>query len=119
MRVDRSSIAANLEAKTSDLPGANELFRKTMGQPAQEQTKKTPAPKQQDQARPKHDEKITVYISSEQLMALEQARLRLKAEFGLRVDRGKLVRAAVALAINDLDERGGEANVVKMLEQEG
>ena len=117
MRVDRSSIATSLETKTSDLPGASELFRETKGA-RPEAAGQQPAESTPEPAKPKHDEKITVYISSEQLLALEQARLKLKAEYGLRVDRGKLVRAAVALALDELDELGRQASVVKMLEQE-
>lgn len=37
--------------------------------------------------REKHDEKITVYLSPEELFDLEQARLHLRGDLGLAVDR--------------------------------
>ena len=61
--------------------------------------------------RERHDEKITVYVSPEELVALEQARLVLRAEHGVAVDRGRLVREAVAEMLIDLDANG-EASVV-------
>ena len=65
--------------------------------------------------RVRHEEKITVYVSREELLALEQARLRLRGELGLAVDRGRLVRAAMALALADLDAAGGEGELVRRL----
>ena len=61
--------------------------------------------------RERHDEKITVYVSQDELVALEQARLVLRAEHGVAVDRGRLVREAVAEMLIDL-EAHGEASVV-------
>jgi hypothetical protein len=61
--------------------------------------------------RERHDEKITVYVSQDELVALEQARLVLRAEHGIAVDRGRLVREAVAEMLIDL-ETSGEASVV-------
>ncbi len=65
--------------------------------------------------RERHDEKITVYVSSEELLALERARLLLRAEHGVPIDRGRLVREAVAEMLLDLDERGRDSVVVKRL----
>src|SRR6202000_1130258 len=45
--------------------------------------------------RERHDEKITVYCSPEELLDLETARLRLRGEHGLAVDRGRIVREAL------------------------
>jgi hypothetical protein len=61
--------------------------------------------------RERHDEKITVYVSPDELFALEQARLVLRAEHGIAMDRGRLVREAVAEMLLDL-EANGEASVV-------
>ncbi len=61
--------------------------------------------------RERHEEKITVYVSSDELFALEQARLVLRAEHGIAMDRGRLVREAVAEMLLDL-EANGEASVV-------
>ena len=65
--------------------------------------------------RERHDEKITVYVSPEELVAIEQARLVLRAEHGIAVDRGRLVREAVAEMLIDLGSRGAESVVVSRL----
>lgn len=67
--------------------------------------------------RVRHDEKITVYISSDELLDLERARLTLRAEHGMAVDRGRIVREALALAIGDLTERGVDSDLVRRLSQ--
>lgn len=65
--------------------------------------------------RVRHEEKITVYVSRDELLALEQARLRLRGELGLAVDRGRLVRAAVSLALADLEAAGEDGELVRRL----
>ena len=108
------------------LPGASELFRTTHS-PALD-TPAAPAPTPEPQpgreaeepagrgsGRVRHDEKITVYVSSDELMALEQARLTLRARHGLRVDRGRLVREAIARLVSDLEENGADSEVVRRM----
>jgi hypothetical protein len=65
--------------------------------------------------RTKHDEKITVYISADELMALETARLTLRGQHGVAADRGRIVREAIAVLLADLDERGDESVLVRRL----
>jgi hypothetical protein len=65
--------------------------------------------------RTRHDEKITVYISAEDLVALESARLSLRAEHGLAADRGRIVREAVSVLLADLAENGGDSVLVRRL----
>jgi hypothetical protein len=65
--------------------------------------------------RERHDEKITVYVSQDELVALEQARLVLRAEHGVAVDRGRLVREAVAEMLIDLEAHGEDSVVVSRL----
>jgi hypothetical protein len=65
--------------------------------------------------RTKHDEKITVYISAEELLALETARLTLRGQHGVAADRGRIVREAIAVLLADLDERGEESVLVRRL----
>jgi hypothetical protein len=65
--------------------------------------------------RQKHDAKITVYVSGEELVGLEQARLSLRAAYGLTVDRGRIVREAVAVLLADLDEHGENSMLVRRL----
>jgi hypothetical protein len=61
--------------------------------------------------RERHEEKITVYCSAEELIDLEQARLTLRGEFGMAVDRGRIVREAIAVVIADLEAKG-EASIL-------
>jgi hypothetical protein len=65
--------------------------------------------------RTKHDEKITVYISADELLALETARLTLRGQHGVAADRGRIVREAIAVILADLDERGEESVLVRRL----
>jgi len=67
--------------------------------------------------RVRHDEKITVYVSSDELVALEQARLTLRARHGMAIDRGRIVREAIAAIVADLNEYGEESELVRRLSQ--
>jgi hypothetical protein len=115
-RVTTSSGGAG---KRPSMPGADELFRATAKPAAPE----TEAPVDEPDApvaasgRVKHDEKMTVYVTASELLAVEQARLTLRAELGRSVDRGRFVRAALAVALADLDERGTQSDVARRLSQ--
>jgi hypothetical protein len=65
--------------------------------------------------RTKHDEKITVYISADELMALESARLTLRGQHGVAADRGRIVREAINVILADLGERGEDSVLVRRL----
>ena len=65
--------------------------------------------------RERHDEKITVYVSAAELMDLEHARLALRGDHGLAVDRGRLVREALAVVIADFEARGDQSILVRRL----
>ncbi|MFG2824933.1 hypothetical protein ACGFX4_36575 [Kitasatospora sp. NPDC048365] len=65
--------------------------------------------------RERHDEKITVYVSAEELMDLESARLVLRGEHGLAVDRGRVVREAISVVLADLEQRGEASILVRRL----
>jgi hypothetical protein len=67
--------------------------------------------------REKHDEKITVYCSAEELFELERARLALRGDHGLVVDRGRIVREAVAVVLADLDAKGESSILVRRLRE--
>ena len=58
----------------------------------------------------KHDEKMTVYVTSAELLDLERTRLELRAEHGLAVDRGRLVREAIDLVLADFHEHGVDSH---------
>ena len=105
-----------------NLPGADELFRATAPAKAPSRPKPAEAAPQADAApstgsgRIKHDEKMTVYVTSEELLAVEQARLQLRGALGRNVDRGRLVRAALAIALADLEARGVDSDVARRLD---
>jgi len=65
--------------------------------------------------RERHEEKITVYCSAEELVDIETARLHLRAEHGLAVDRGRIVREAVAVVLADLEAKGDSSILVRRL----
>jgi hypothetical protein len=65
--------------------------------------------------RERHDEKITVYVSAGELVELEHARLTLRAEHGIAVDRGRIVREALAVVLADLEAKHGESILVRRL----
>ncbi|MFN8147015.1 MAG: cobyrinic acid a,c-diamide synthase [Candidatus Nanopelagicales bacterium] len=65
--------------------------------------------------RERHEEKITVYVSPEELVDLEQAKLALRAQHGLAVDRGRIVREAMAVVIADLEAKGEDSILVRRL----
>jgi hypothetical protein len=73
------------------------------------------AGERQESDRRRHDEKITVYLTGDELFDLEQARLVLKRDFGVRADRGRIVRAALAEALTGLDGSGAESALVRRL----
>jgi hypothetical protein len=71
--------------------------------------------KAQRSERVKHDEKITVYISAEELLALESARLTLRGQHGVAADRGRIVREAINVLLADLADRGEDSVLVQRL----
>ncbi|GAB3461229.1 hypothetical protein GCM10027570_46910 [Streptomonospora sediminis] len=69
----------------------------------------------QPSGRQRHDEKITVYISAPELLALEQTRLTLRGDHGVAADRGRIVREAVAVLLADFEENGESSMLVQRL----
>jgi hypothetical protein len=111
-----------------NLPAADDLFRPAEGQsrapsradPGRERrVRAVPSPGEDDRRRPsgrvRHDEKITIYVTADELLELEHARLELRRHHGLAVDRGRLVREAVALVLADLEEHGHDSMLVQRL----
>ena len=123
------------------LPGADELFRNTAtlsAVPSQREVAEeiseptTPASKQKSSVRQtprrrvnaydrspsgreKHDEKITVYLSPDELYDLDQARLALRGDLGLAVDRGRIVRESLSIIIADLEAKGDQSIIARRL----
>ncbi|MEO6471022.1 MAG: hypothetical protein ABIR57_04155 [Aeromicrobium sp.] len=96
------------------LPGADELFRATAHSKAPAE-KVEPEEPNSASGRVKHDEKMTIYVTPAELLAVEQARLKLRGELGRSVDRGRLVRAALALALADLEDHGMDSDLAQRL----
>ncbi len=124
------------------LPGADELFRPTKtGQdeaadpaplkavpaPAAESTATAdgvagvpddePEKKGGPSGRVRHDEKITVYVTADELIDVEHTRLSLRRN-GLAVDRGRLVREAIHLALEDVAANGDDSALIRRLREQ-
>jgi len=119
--------------RRTSLPGAAELFRSTTPEPQDDELAqgddwfdaRTPATHRARNGAPrrgsprqKHTSKITVYVSDEELLALEHSRLALRAMHGVAVDRGRVVREAVAIVLADLEENGENSMLVRRLRQD-
>lgn len=65
--------------------------------------------------RERHEEKITVYLSPEELFNLDQARLLLRGDLGLAADRGRIVRESIAVIIADLEAKGDQSILARRL----
>jgi hypothetical protein len=119
-------------SRRTPVPGAAELFRTPAVPFADRPAERTargghrpaepgrPAsePRRRGSPRQKHDAKITVYVSDEELLALEHARLALRASHGLVVDRGRVVREAIAVLLADLEDNGENSMLVRRLRQD-
>lgn len=75
----------------------------------------TKAAKRRSSGRVRHDEKMTVYVTADELLDIEHARLSLRRDHGLAVDRGRLVREALAIVLADLDHSGSDSELVRRL----
>ncbi|MGP9021634.1 hypothetical protein ACT1U9_24950 [Streptomyces sp. BR1] len=105
----RSRTAAPAEAAKGARPAA------PAASSTAQQRRRARAANRRPSGRERHDEKITVYVSAEELMDLEHARLVLRGEHGLAVDRGRIVREAVAVVLADLESRGDASILVRRL----
>ena len=108
------------------LPTADDLFRPTAAAADAEAgarpTKLSSAPdpveasgERRPSGRVRHDEKMTVYVTADELIDIEHARLTLRREHGLAVDRGRLVREALAMALAELEADGDQSALVQRL----
>ena len=131
--------------RRANLPGADELFRSTApalsAVPAQSETPaplvppaiatpKAPSSKKgvrtiarrrvttvdrSPSGRERKKKKITVYLSPDELFELDQARLQLRGDLGLAVDRGRIVRESIAVIIADLEAKGDQSILARRL----
>ena len=90
--------ASRGRSRRVSVPGIAELLRPAT--PGPDEAAHRPA-----SGREQHTHKITVYLSADELIDLEHARLTLR-RFGITTDRGRLVREAIAVVLADLDARG-------------
>ncbi|MEJ7635555.1 hypothetical protein [Aeromicrobium sp.] len=111
----RVTSPAGGPGKRPTMPGADELFRATV--PAAAPEEEAPEPAASTSGRVKHDEKMTVYVTAAELLAVEQARLQLRSDLGRSVDRGRFVRAALSVALADLEARGTQSDVARRLSE--
>jgi len=117
-------------ARRVSLPAADDLFRATQAEkaakargavravPDQPHEDGVPDEPRKPSGRVKHDEKMTVYVTAQELLDLEHARLSLRAQHGLAVDRGRLVREALHLVLADLEQNGEASALVRRLTEE-
>lgn len=121
-------------SRRASLPGADELFRRTSSergrearrstesqqvakstklQVASEGTEGSSTPKKA----PRHEEKVTFYCTRDDLMALERARLALRADYAIAADRGKIVRTALAYVLEDFEARAEDSVLLRNLSE--
>ncbi|MGH3097034.1 MAG: hypothetical protein ACRDMV_13680 [Streptosporangiales bacterium] len=101
---DTDAVAADGTPPVRLVPGADEV-----GEGAQEPLAR------RSSGRERHDEKITVYVSADELFDLEQARLVLRRQHRLSLDRGRLVREAIACLLEDFEQHGADGVLVQRL----
>jgi hypothetical protein len=124
-------------ARRVSLPTADDLFRPTSEDDTESEAAPAPAvaavpePKAKNgpravpkdaaksprtsSGRVRHDEKMTVYVTADELVDIEHARLNLRRHHGLAVDRGRLVREALAIVLADLEHHGDDSELVRRL----
>lgn len=120
-----SAVPDQVEA-SEDVVHTNRPTTQTVSQPVTKNQSRSSGVRQTPRRKPtglergpsgreKHDEKITVYLSPEELFDLEQARLHLRGDLGLAVDRGRIVREALAIVISDLESKGDQSIIARRL----
>jgi len=92
------------------LPGVAELLRPAAPGPVDPDG----GDQRRASGRERHTQKITVYLSAEELLDLERARLAL-LRYGAAADRGRIVREAIAVLLADLDARGRDSLLARRI----
>ena len=96
------------------LPGVAELLRPAAPGPVDPDG----GDRRRASGRERHTQKITVYLSAEELLDLERARLAL-LRYGAAADRGRIVREAIAVLLADLDARGRDSLLARRIVRAG
>jgi len=104
---------ADAHPQPVDKPASS--VRAVPDQPEPTEEDREAAGRRKPSGRVRHDEKMTVYVTSDELLEIEHTRLMLRRAQGLAVDRGRLVREAVALVLADYEANGDESVLVRRL----
>ena len=104
-------------SERSARPAADKAVRVVPDEPAAD-AEESAGGRRKPSGRVRHDEKMTVYVTSDELLDLEHTRLALRRSHGMAVDRGRLVREALALVLADFEEHGADSVLVRRLIQE-
>ena len=100
--------ARGSRSRRVSLPGVSELLRQVPAGLVVDGHR-------QASGREAHPQKITVYVSAEELLDLERGRLTLRG-YGISADRGRLVREAMAVVLADLEARGKDSLLARRLD---
>ena len=107
------SVPDVVAAEDAALPIAAKESKKKTGVRTAQRRRNTTA--RQPSGRERHDEKITVYLSPDELFDLDQARILLRGDLGLAADRGRIVRESLAVIISDLEAKGENSILARRL----
>ena len=110
-----SQSSANLAPVGDDLPVSTPLTPATKKAVRQTPRRRVNSFDRSTSGRERHDEKITVYLSPEELYDLEQARLAIRGDLGMAVDRGRIVRESLSIIIADLETKGESSILARRL----
>ena len=101
-----STSAGDLSPNTPLAPATKKAVRQTPRRRVNSLDRST-------SGRERHDEKITVYLSPEELYDLE--RLAIRGDLGMAVDRGRIVRESLSIIIADLEAKGDQSILARRL----
>ena len=110
------TVEENVEVAHTNRPTTQSIAKPTKSTGVRQTPRRRPTGiEKSPSGRERHDEKITVYLSPEELFDLEQARLLLRGDLGLAVDRGRIVRESLAIVLSDLEAKGDQSIIARRL----
>jgi hypothetical protein len=110
-----SQTSANIASVVDENPVSTPLTPATTKAVRQTPRRRVNSFDRSTSGRERHDEKITVYLSPEELYDLEQARLAIRGDLGMAVDRGRIVRESLSIIIADLEAKGDQSILARRL----
>jgi len=114
-----SQSSANLAPVADEIPVNTPITPATKKAVRQTPRRRVNSFDRSTSGRERHDEKITVYLSPEELYDLEQARLAIRGDLGMAVDRGRIVRESLSIMIADLEAKGEQSILARRLRGRG